>query len=181
MLAMPRSWSGMPSWTDSPSISIVFSSSLDAVRRVSMKPNATALQLTLNWPHSLASVLGNPTTPGLPAVAEHARGRGHVDDLAEDLVARLALGLGRLAQVRRGGADDLERHGEVDVEHPVPPVVAHLVDRRGPGGDRRLDELVGRVALGQVAGEDRGLPGDLARRLARHVAVEVVDDHLGAL
>ena len=31
-----------------------------------MKPKATALTLTLNWPHSLASVLVRPTTPALP-------------------------------------------------------------------------------------------------------------------
>ena len=32
-----------------------------------MKPNATALQLILNWPHSLASVFVRPTTAALPA------------------------------------------------------------------------------------------------------------------
>ena len=32
-----------------------------------MNPNATALQLTLNWPHSLASVFVRPTMPALPA------------------------------------------------------------------------------------------------------------------
>ena len=31
-----------------------------------MKPNATALTLILNWPHSLASVLVSPMTPDLP-------------------------------------------------------------------------------------------------------------------
>jgi hypothetical protein len=64
--AMPRSWSGMPSWTRSPPISIVFASSLDAVSRVSIQPKATALTLILNWPHSLASVLVSPSTPALP-------------------------------------------------------------------------------------------------------------------
>src|SRR3712207_8002747 len=59
-----------------------------------------------------------------------------VDDLAEDLAALLALLLGRLAQVRRGGADDAERRDEVDVEHPLEPVVAHLVD-----GDRKSTRL----------------------------------------
>ena len=34
--AIPRSWSGMPSWTFSPPISITLDSSLEAVRRVSM-------------------------------------------------------------------------------------------------------------------------------------------------
>ena len=62
-----RSCSGMPSWTVSPSISIVFDATFACVRRVSMKPKATALQLTLNWPHSLASVFVRPTMPALPA------------------------------------------------------------------------------------------------------------------
>src|SRR5918998_1094736 len=65
--AIPRSWSGMPSWTFSPSISITLDSSLEAVSRVSIQPNATALTLILNWPHSLASVFVRPTTPFLPA------------------------------------------------------------------------------------------------------------------
>src|SRR5215216_3470730 len=65
--AMPRIWSGMPSWTVSPPISIVLSSTLEAVRRVSIHPNATALTLILNWPHSLASVFVRPTTALLPA------------------------------------------------------------------------------------------------------------------
>src|SRR4029079_3738724 len=34
--AIPRSWSGMPSWTFSPPISITLDPSLEAVRRVSM-------------------------------------------------------------------------------------------------------------------------------------------------
>src|SRR6185295_3484910 len=65
--AIPLSWSGMPSWTFWPSISIWLSSTLDAVRRVSIQPNATALTLILNCPHSLAKVLVSPTTPDLPA------------------------------------------------------------------------------------------------------------------
>ena len=64
--AIERICSGMPSWTFWPSISIVFSESLEAVRRVSIQPNATALTLILNWPHSLASVLVRPTTAALP-------------------------------------------------------------------------------------------------------------------
>ena len=44
-----------------------------------------------------------------------------------------------------------------------------------------LHELVGRVALGQVAREDGGLAADLRRRLLGDVAVEVVDDDLGAV
>src|SRR4051794_39762049 len=46
--AIPRIWSGMPSWTFSPPISIVLSSTLDAVSRVSIQPKATALTLILN-------------------------------------------------------------------------------------------------------------------------------------
>ena len=56
----------MPSWTFSPPISIVFSASLEAVRRVSIQPKATALTLILNWPHSFASVFVRPTTALLP-------------------------------------------------------------------------------------------------------------------
>src|SRR3712207_8381144 len=91
-----------------------------------------------------------------------------VDDLAEDLASLLALLLGRLAQVRRVGADDPERRDELDVEHPLEPVVAHLVDRRvqrvtgvvdddvdlAPGVDRGPDQLVRRALLGQVARVD---------------------------
>src|SRR5918994_3220514 len=65
--AIPRIWSGMPSCTFSPPISIVLSSTLEAVRRVSIQPKATALTLILNWPHSLASVFVRPTTALLPA------------------------------------------------------------------------------------------------------------------
>jgi hypothetical protein len=57
----------MPSCTVWPSISIVFSESLDAVRRVSIQPNATALTLILNWPHSLRQRLGQPDDGGLAA------------------------------------------------------------------------------------------------------------------
>ena len=132
-----------------------------------MKPNATALTLTLNWPHSLASVLVRPVTPafaggvvGLPGVAHRAGDRGDVDDLAEHLVAFLALLLGGLAQVRRGGADHAEGHDEMDVEHRLELLVGHLVDRRvdrvagvvdddvdpAEGVDRALHELLGRAA-----------------------------------
>src|SRR3712207_3541219 len=104
-----------------------------------------------------------------------------VDDLAEDLAALLALLLGRLAQVRRGGADDAERRDQVDVEHPLEPVVAHLVDGRvervagvvdddvdaAPGVDGGLDELVRRALLRQVAAEDGRLALDLAGCLLR--------------
>ena len=43
------------------------------------------------------------------------------------------------------------------------------------------DQLVGGAGLGQVAGEDGGLAVDLAGRLLGDVAVDVVDQHLGAL
>jgi hypothetical protein len=64
--AIWRICSGMPSCTFSPPISIVLSDSLAWVRRVSMKPKATAFTLILNPPHSLAMVLVRPTTPDLP-------------------------------------------------------------------------------------------------------------------
>src|SRR4029079_13266083 len=64
--AIERICSGIPSCTFWPPISIVFSASLAAVRRVSIHPNATALTLILNCPHSLASVLVSPTTAALP-------------------------------------------------------------------------------------------------------------------
>jgi hypothetical protein len=109
--------------------------------------------------------------------------------------AFLALLLGRLAQMRRGGADDAERDDGVDVEHPLVRVVGHLVDRRvdrvarvvdddvdlAPGVERRLHERVGRALLGQIAAVDRGLPGDLRCRLLGEIGVEVIDDHLGAV
>ena len=66
---------------------------------------------------------------GLAGVAHRARDRGDVDDLAEHLAALLALPLGGLAQVRRGGAEDAERHHGVDVEHALERVVGELVDR----------------------------------------------------
>ena len=178
------------------------SSTLDAVSRVSIQPNATALTLILNWPHSLASVLVRPTTAGLARgvvrlarVAHRARDRGDVDDLAEDLAALLALHLGRLAQVRRRGADHAERDDRVDVEHPLERLVGHLVDRRvdrvarvvdddvdlAPGVDRRLHERVGRARLRQVAGVDDRLARDLRRGLLGDVAVEVVDHDLRAV
>ena len=99
---------GCPRSTFSPlAVSIFSPFSLAWVSRVSTKPKATALQLILNWPHSLASVFVSPTTPGLggrvvdlPGVAHRARDRGDVDELAEDLLALGLLGLGGLAPVR---------------------------------------------------------------------------------
>ena len=67
---------------------------------------------------------------GLAGVAERARGRGDVDDLAEHLAAFLALLLGGLAQVRRGRADDPEGDDRVDVEHRLEVLVGHLVHGR---------------------------------------------------
>ncbi len=83
----------------------------------------------------------------------------------------------------------------MDVEHPLEPVVAHLVDRRvervagvvdedvdlAPLVDHLLDELVGHARLGQIAGEHERVAVDLGGRLLGDVAVEVVDQHLGAL
>jgi hypothetical protein len=83
----------------------------------------------------------------------------------------------------------------VDVEHRLELLVGHLVDRAVPGVarvvdddvdlpelvDGLLDELIGDVLLGQVAGEDSRLALDLGRCLLGDVAVEVVDQDLGAL
>jgi hypothetical protein len=80
-------------------------------------------------------------------------------------------------------------------QHRLELLVAHLVGDAVPGVagvvdddvdgaegvDRGGDHLVGGTALGQVAGEDRGLAVDLARGLLGDVAVEVVDENLGAL
>jgi hypothetical protein len=56
---MPRAISESPR--------LIFSSlSLGCVRRVSMRPKATALTWMLNWPHSFASVFVSPMTPALP-------------------------------------------------------------------------------------------------------------------
>ena len=49
--------------TFSPLTSMVAPSSLEAVRRVAMKPYAMALQRMLNAPHSRATVFVRPTTP----------------------------------------------------------------------------------------------------------------------
>ncbi len=65
--AIARICSGMPSSIFSPPRSISPDSSFAAVRRVSTKPKAIALQLTLNWPHSLAIVLVSPVTPAFAA------------------------------------------------------------------------------------------------------------------
>src|SRR3981081_4216452 len=64
--AVERICAGMPSCPASPPISIVLDSTLGAVRRVSIQPKATALTLTLNWPHSLARVLVRPIMADLP-------------------------------------------------------------------------------------------------------------------
>ncbi|MDT4875077.1 hypothetical protein FQZ97_1104200 [compost metagenome] len=59
----------MPTLISRPSMVTVLLSSPDRawVRRVSMKPKATALTLTLRRPHSLARVLVMPRMPALPA------------------------------------------------------------------------------------------------------------------
>src|SRR3954453_885396 len=51
---------------------------------------------------------------GLTGIAHRPGDRGDVDDLAEDLLAALALLLGGLAQVRRGRTDDAEGDDRVD-------------------------------------------------------------------
>ncbi len=58
----------MPISTSSPDGAVNVSPfSFAWVRRVSTNPNATALQLTLNWPHSLAIVFVSPVTPAFAA------------------------------------------------------------------------------------------------------------------
>ena len=131
----------------------------------------------------------------LAGVAHRPRDRGDVDDLAEQLLALGLLGLRRLAPVRGDRADDAEGDDRVDVEHRLELLVGHPVDDPVPGVagvvdddvdlaeglDRLRDQLVRHAGLGQVAGEDRGLAVDLARRLLGDVAVDVVDQDLGAL
>ena len=65
---MFRICSGMPIATSAPPspASMVSPFSLAWVSRVSTKPNATALTLILNWPHSFARVFVRPVTPALP-------------------------------------------------------------------------------------------------------------------
>jgi hypothetical protein len=83
----------------------------------------------------------------------------------------------------------------VDVEHRLELLVAHPVDDAVPGVARVVDEdvhgaervrrgrhqLVRHALLGEVTREDRRLAVDLGGRLLGDVAVEVVDQHLGAL
>ena len=92
-------------------------------------------------------------------------------------------------------ANHPERDDGVDLEHRLELLVAHLVDDSVPGVagvvddrvdraerlDRGLDELVAGSLGGQVAAEDGGLAVDLARGLLGDVAVDVVDQDLGAL
>ena len=105
------------------------------------------------------------------------------------------LGLGGLAPVGGDRADHPEGDDGVDLEHRLELLVAHLVDDAVPGVagvvddrvdraerlDRGLDELVAGALGGQVAAEDGGLAVDLARGLLGDVAVDVVDQDLGAL
>ncbi len=143
----------MPRSTFSPlAASICSPFSLACVSRVSTKPKATALQLILNWPHSLASVFVRPTTPALRGrvvdlarVAHRARDRGDVDDLAEDLLALGLLGLGRLAPVRGDRADHPEGDDRVDVEHRLELLVGHPVDDAVPGVAGVVDDDVDRA------------------------------------
>jgi len=86
-------------------------------------------------------------------------------------------------------------HDRVDVEHRLELLVAHLVDRSVPCVARVVDddvdlsevvngllnELIGDVGLGEVAGEHRRLALDLLSRLLGDVAIEVVDEDLCAV
>ena len=54
----------------------------------------------------------------------------------------VALGLGRLAEVRRDRADHAERDDGVDVEHRLELLVGHLVDDAVPGVAGVVDEDV---------------------------------------
>ena len=66
--AICRIRSGMPSGISTPSLTNASPPSSEAaVRRVSTKPNATAFTLTLNGPHSRASVFVSPTSPAFAA------------------------------------------------------------------------------------------------------------------
>ena len=47
--------------------------------------------------------------------------------------------------------------------------------------DDRLDQLVGHAQLGEIAAEHEGVAVDLRRGLLGDVAIEVVDQRLGAL
>jgi len=83
----------------------------------------------------------------------------------------------------------------VNVEHPLEPLVAHLVNRRvervagvvdedvdlAPLVDHLLDELIGDAGPGQITLEYERLAGDLGGGLLGDVAVEIVDQHLRAL
>ena len=96
------------------------------------------------------------------------------------------------------GAQDAERRGQVNVEDGVPLLVAHLLDDRVPGVagvvhddvavaegiDRRLDDAVAEVGLGDVAVAGHRLAAhllDLGDGLLRRRLVDVVDHHLGAV
>jgi hypothetical protein len=64
------------------------------------------------------------------------------------------------------------------------PGVAGVVDHDldlAEGLVRLRDQLLGNAGLGQIAGEDRRLAVELARRLFGDLAVDVVDQHLRAL
>ena len=96
------------------------------------------------------------------------------------------------------GTQNTERRGQVDVEDRVPLLVAHLLDDRVPGVagivhddmavaervDRRLDDAIAEVGLGDVAVAGHRLAAhldDLGDGLLRRRIVDIVDHDAGAV
>src|SRR5258708_25931708 len=76
-------------------------------------------------------------------VAAGARSRADVYDLASPrLSALLLLTLCRLAQERRGRANDSKRRGQMHTEYRFPLLIGHLVNHRIPGVARIVHDDV---------------------------------------
>ena len=164
---MPRSCSGMPSWTFSPSISMTFVVVLGRGQARLDEAERDRVAVDLELAPLLGQRLGQADDAELARRVVRLAGVAVMPEVEETLTilrkTSLPSSFSFLAGSRRcgrGGADDPERRDEVDVEHPLEPVVAHLVDGRvervagvvdddvelAPGVDRGLDELVRRVA-----------------------------------